>query len=280
VMTGGCSGGTSVIGLGYDVQGNLANKNGVTYTFDYGNRLRAGGPETYRYDAHGRRVRSSSSAGLAYSLYSQSGQILFQRDERSSKRRQYIYLGGSLIAERSRPIGSSTETVTYQHTDALGSPVATTNSAKTVLQRSEYEPYGFLANRPMQDGPGYTGHITDAATGLVYMQQRYYDPQIGRFLSVDAVRANGANGANFNRYWYATNNPYGSVDTDGRCPAGLSHICGSPGIPVAQLPPSFVFGASLRSGGSPSMGKQGPSEFSVENKDERFVAATAEIEKV
>ena len=59
--------------------------------------------------------------------------------------------------------------------------MATTNSAKTVLQRSEYEPYGFLANRPMQDGPGFTGHITDAATGLVYMQQRYYDPQIGAF---------------------------------------------------------------------------------------------------
>src|SRR5690606_14974648 len=87
------------------------------------------------------------------------------------------------------PIGSSTETVTYQHTDALGSPVATTNNAKTVLQRSEYEPYGFLTNRPMQDGPGYTGHITDAATELVYMQQRYYDPGIGRDLSVDPVTA-------------------------------------------------------------------------------------------
>ena len=37
-MTGGCSGGSTVIGLGYDVQGNLA-KNGVSYTFDYGNRL-------------------------------------------------------------------------------------------------------------------------------------------------------------------------------------------------------------------------------------------------
>src|SRR5690606_24246549 len=117
-------------------------------------------------------------------------------------RRQYIYLGGSLVAERSRPIGSSTETVTYQHTDALGSPVATTNSAKTVLQRSESEPYGFLANRPMQDGPGYTGHITDAATGLVYMQQRYYDPMIPRFLSVDPVTAYSNPVGSFNRYWY------------------------------------------------------------------------------
>ena len=42
----------------------------------------------------------------------------------------------------------------------------------------------------MEDGPGYTGHVTDAATGLVYMQQRYYDPMIGqRLLSVDPVVA-------------------------------------------------------------------------------------------
>src|SRR3546814_8748257 len=34
------------------------------------------------------------------------------------------------------------------------------------------------------------------------MQQRYYDPEIGRFLSVDPVTVDGSTGANFNRYWY------------------------------------------------------------------------------
>jgi RHS repeat-associated protein len=213
------AGGVSVIGLGYDAQGNLANKNGVFYTFDYGNRMRAGGPETYRYDVQGRRIRSINSTGqVVYSLYAQSGQLLFQRDERSGKRRQYIYLGGSLVAESDLPLMGSTATVTYQHTDALGSPVATTNSSKTVLQRSEYEPYGYLLNRPMEDGPGYTGHVTDAATGLVYMQQRYMDPLIGqRFLTVDPVTAYSPGGA-FNQYWYASANPYGFTDSDGRDP--------------------------------------------------------------
>ncbi len=219
-LTNITSGGATVVGLGYDVQGNLANKSGVTYTFDYGNRLRAGGPETYRYDVQGRRARSNSSAGLVYSLYAQSGQLLFQRDERSGKRRQYVYLGGSLVAESDVPLAGGTATVTYQHTDALGSPVATTNSAKTVLQRSEYEPYGYLLNRPMQDGPGYTGHITDAATGLVYMQQRYYDPLIPRFLSVDPVTAYDKPMTNFNRYVYALNNPYRFSDPDGRDSVG------------------------------------------------------------
>lgn len=107
-------------------------------------------------------------------------------------------------------------TVEYIHTDALGTPVAVTNSAGVVIERSEYEPYGQLLNRSLQDGPGYTGHVQDAATGLSYMQQRYYDPEIGRFLSVDPVTANGNGGANFNRYWYANNNPYRFTDPDGR----------------------------------------------------------------
>ena len=46
--------------------------------------------------------------------------------------------------------------------------------------------------------------------------QRYYDPGIGRFLSVDPVTANGNTGGNFNRYKYANNNPYRFTDPDGR----------------------------------------------------------------
>ena len=49
------------------------------------------------------------------------------------------------------------------------------------------------------------------------MQQRYYDPGIGRFLSVDPVTADGKTGALFNRYMYAANNPYRFYDPDGRC---------------------------------------------------------------
>jgi hypothetical protein len=49
------------------------------------------------------------------------------------------------------------------------------------------------------------------------MQQRYYDPVVGRFLSVDPVGVFTADGKNFNRYWYADNNPYRYIDPDGRC---------------------------------------------------------------
>lgn len=51
--------GSTMVGLGYDVQGNLQNKSGQWYGFDYGNRLReVTGKEYYRYDAHGWRVLS------------------------------------------------------------------------------------------------------------------------------------------------------------------------------------------------------------------------------
>lgn len=107
------------------------------------------------------------------------------------------------------------QTVEYIHTDALGTSVAVTDANRNVIERSEYEPYGALLNRPISDGPGYTGHVMDAATGLTYMQQRYYDPTLGRFLSSDPVAAREA-GDNFNRYSYAFNNPYLFNDPDGR----------------------------------------------------------------
>ena len=48
------------------------------------------------------------------------------------------------------------------------------------------------------------------------MQQRYYDPAIGRFLSVDPMASDMQIGWNFNRYNYAANSPYTFVDPDGR----------------------------------------------------------------
>lgn len=218
-------GGASVIGLGYDAQGNLANKNGVLYTFDHGNRLRSasGGLGTYVYDGHGRRVQDFTNASK-YSLYSQAGQLVFASDSRKAEWTNYVYLGGSLVATRDRAHSGGAVTVAYQHTDSLGSPVAVTDASRVVLGRTEYEPYGKVINGAPNDGPGYTGHVLDAATGLNYMQQRYYDPDIGRFLSVDPVTADGNTGGNFNRYWYANNNPYRFMDPDGR--QSKSQACG------------------------------------------------------
>lgn len=108
------------------------------------------------------------------------------------------------------------ETVRYIHTDALGSVVAISDEAGNIVERREYEPFGVQLTPVLADGPGYTGHVQDAVTGLTYMQQRYYDPEIGRFLSVDPVTAYSDPVGAFNRYWYANNNPYRFTDPDGR----------------------------------------------------------------
>jgi RHS repeat-associated protein len=100
-----------------------------------------------------------------------------------------------------------------------------TDAHGVVLERTYYAPYGQVLNRSLRNGPGYTGHEEDPATGLVYMQQRYYDPQSGRFISTDPVQAT-ANGGNFNRYWYANDNPYRFTDPDGRQSCTGSHIGG------------------------------------------------------
>lgn len=104
--------------------------------------------------------------------------------------------------------------IVYIHTDTSGSILAETDSNGTVLSRRTYEPFGQQLEAVV-NGPGYTGHVQDADTGLIYMQQRYYDASLGRFLSVDPV-ATRPIGDNFNRYWYANNNPYTNVDPDGR----------------------------------------------------------------
>ena len=229
VKTGSCNGAT-VIGLGYDDRGNVNNKNGQFYEFDFGNRLRGvTGVESYRYDGLGRRVQTThADQSLRVWQYSQSGQLMMGwTGPNNQTTQQYIYLAGSLIAIVDRTWPAQTiASIKFQHTDALGTPVAETDTAGGVVQRSEYDPYGRLNNRPLTDGPGYTGHYQDAATGLTYMQQRYYDPKIGRFLSRDPVTADANTGSNFNAYWYANNNPYRFIDPDGRSPVNKSQACG------------------------------------------------------
>lgn len=124
---------------------------------------------------------------------------------------------------------ASAQTITYLHTDALGSPVAETDASGNVIKRYAYEPYGAVVGGEVTDGPGYTGHVSDAATGLSYMQQRYMDPQLGVFLSIDPVTAYlSGDMRHFNAYAYGFNNPYKFTDPDGRCPMACPNDMANP----------------------------------------------------
>ena len=65
----------------------------------------------------------------------------------------------------------------------------------------------------------YRGYYYDIETGLYYLNSRYYDPEIGRFISPDDISYLGANGdlISYNLYAYCSNNPVNYQD-----PTGLS----------------------------------------------------------
>ncbi|EIL90189.1 hypothetical protein UU7_16125 [Rhodanobacter spathiphylli B39] len=103
----------------------------------------------------------------------------------------------------------------YYYTDPQGTVLAETDARGNIVATYDYTPYGTavtsngMSGAP--NGPGYTGHVNDPDTGLVYMQARYYDPAVGRFLSPDPAGRK----AGFNDYAYVGNNPINKIDPTG-----------------------------------------------------------------
>jgi RHS repeat-associated protein len=206
---------------GHDARGNLTSRPGFTHTFDAINRLTrsqapGGNPERYHYDGHGRRTATFRANGsIAVDYYTRDGVLRGRAETALNRSIAYIHLGGTLVAQDAGQRRSSFGR-TYFHTDHLGTPIAKTNEAGIVTERDRRQSFGQPLVGPLKDGPGYTGHMEDPGTGLVYMQQRYYDPAIARFLSVDPVGPLADPSNHFGRYHYANNNPYRFTDPDGR----------------------------------------------------------------
>ena len=116
-------------------------------------------------------------------------------------------------------------TVTYVYTDPQGTPLAEADVNGNITATYNYTPYGSMAPNMSAppNGPGYTGHVNDPDTGLVYMQARYYDPAVGRFLSTDPVGPSPGNLFHFSRYDYAANNPIINIDPTGRYNCDTQH---------------------------------------------------------
>jgi len=137
---------------------------------------------------------------------------------------EYIEWFGGYSGNVAVVVGSS-DTVTYYHNDAAGTPLLATDAGGNLLWKANYLPYGDKLNNPAgssDNGLWYAGKPYDSNTGLSYMGARYYDPLLGRFMGPDPRGFDPNNVHSFNRYAYANNNPYKFVDPDGNSPVHVA----------------------------------------------------------
>ena len=110
---------------------------------------------------------------------------------------------------------NTTTGVSYFLTDHLGTTSALTDSTGTVVETLNYDSFGNNAGST-RTRYTYTGRERDPDTGLVYYRARFYDPQLGRFISEDPIGLDGG----INYYAYVENSPLNYVD-----PWGLQRSC-------------------------------------------------------
>ncbi len=188
------------------------------YSFDRAHRLTAiANLEAYVYDAHGRRIASIlPNAQRRYQVYSHAGALLHSEDQSTGQTTDYLLLDNELVAERRAPIGGGPAVIAYRHSDTRQTPSVKTDATGTRTARDILAPFGSPYSGSYTQGPGFTNHTTDGQSGLTYMQQRYYDPIGGRFLSPDPMAVDPGTAWNYNRYNYAAGNPYKYRDADGQ----------------------------------------------------------------
>ncbi|MDD5095483.1 MAG: RHS repeat-associated core domain-containing protein [Dehalococcoidia bacterium] len=169
---------------------------------------------TFAYDAFGDRLLKEENGERV--LYVNS---YFEKNLTTGKETSHYYLGGQEVAFR-KVTDDGSSTLEYVHTDHLGSTVFTTDSNGgriSLEQDQQYYPFGSKRQDtdPLLDtDKKFTGQRLDQ-TGLYFYNARYYDAEIGRFISADTIVPNPADPQNFNRYTYCLNNPLKYTDPSG-----------------------------------------------------------------
>lgn len=208
----------------YDEAGRLtATTDGAGvnhYTYDPRGRLvrfesKAGDATTYAYDAFGMRQSSQGPDGTVSFLvdrYNATGvpQVIAATDTMGTTLQTYHY-GVSRLAR------TDNGTVSYYHTDGLGSTRLLTNATGMPTDAYTYTAYGeVLARTGVSTNPFlFAGEHRDSTSGLYYLRARYYDPTTGRFLSRDPLPGNLPVPLTLHPYLYAHANPVNIVDPTG-----------------------------------------------------------------
>jgi RHS repeat-associated protein len=216
------SSGETTAGSALDNNGNtltsVAGSNTTTYAWDYENRLTSvtlpgsGGTVSFKYDPFGRRIYKSSSSGT--SIYSYDGDNLIE-ETNSSGVVVARYSQGLSIDEPLAMLRSGA--TSYYHADGLGSVTSLSNGVGSLAQTYGYDSFGkqTSSSGSLTNAFQYTARESDSESGLYYYRARYYDPNIGRFLTEDPIGLN----AGINQYTYVGNNVVTLSDPSGLCPS-------------------------------------------------------------
>uniref|UniRef100_UPI00143E0E9A RHS repeat-associated core domain-containing protein n=1 Tax=Pseudomonas veronii TaxID=76761 RepID=UPI00143E0E9A len=209
----------------YDAFGNLIRERRgkdhqlvTEYRYDCQHRLIGltqpnGQTASYRYDPFGRRI-SKTVDNITTEFFWQGDKLV--AEHHAEKHRSYLYEPDSF-----RPLAllegfgpKDTKPYHYQ-LDHLGTPQELTNPEGEIVWSARYRAYGEITRLDIGtvDNPlRFQGQYFDQESGLHYNRHRYYNPDVGRYLTPDPVKlAGGING-----YQYVPN-PTGWVD-----PIGLS----------------------------------------------------------
>jgi RHS repeat-associated protein len=186
------------------------------FAWDFENRLTqvvtpSSGSVTYKYDALGRRIQSAPSTGVSTNFAYDGDDVV---KDINSDGTTVEYLNGPGIDNKIRQKGSSSSTTYYFSQDHLGSTTALTGTTGKLVERMTYDAYGNSAGST-RTRYGYTGRERDPMTSLLYYRARWYDPQVGRFISEDPIGLTGG----IHQFAYVGNNPQ-----NGKDPSGLYDI--------------------------------------------------------
>ena len=224
----------------YDPWGNLIEKRSghsklQSFSYDCENRLvRAetlvnGKLEStghYRYDSLGRRIAKQAEINgeVEQKRFLWQG-LRMLREKTPGQSILYLYEPGSYAAlARVDQVEGEEQKVYYFHTDQIGTPLELTDSDGKIVWQATYRSWGSIEQLTVDEveqNLRFQGQYFDSETGLHYNTFRFYDAEVGRFLSQDPIGLAGG----INIYLYAAN-PTLEIDPLGWCSTKLGQNMG------------------------------------------------------